>query len=420
MAASSRRNTIGLAAVALLGALALAQGWLAERRPAAAEERVSGEIAVTSTADRGEGSLREAIFAADSADGRMRIVLHASPIRLRSPLPPLANPRGISIESALPEAQVDLAGVTGGPAFEIRSPHSRIVGVSLVNAPGTAVRVAASQFVLTGGRIAQCGEAVTSAEGSTGLLVEKMRLEGNGVGIRLEAAEPSITIRDNQFSGHRDAGIWAVRPPASTGDAAEPAQIHGNRFERDRLSVVAANIAVSVHDNEFVGSREFAVMLLGPGATVRANQVRDGEGIGIYAQGAPRVVIEANDVGRNRTLGVMVRDSAGATVRGNRVYGNGYGMAFVLGERASPVAVVDNSVLGQRHDGIVVIGDSPMVRGNRTLNNGAAGLRVLDVSSPAAESILAAPFLEGNTLTGNVLNDVVRGVYRIESERGTK
>jgi hypothetical protein len=92
-------------------------------------------------------------------------------------------------------------------------------------------------------------------------------------------------------------------------------------------------------------------------------------------------------------------------------------MAFVLGESGNPVAVVDNAVLSQRYDGIVVIGDSPMVRGNRTLNNGQAGLRVMDVSSRAAARILALPFLEGNTVSGNLLNEVVRGDYRVETER---
>lgn len=417
MPAIDRRNALAFATVALLGVLAIVQDRLADRRPAAAEDRVADEWVVTSGADRGDGTLREAIFAADTANGRVRILVRAARIELRSPLPPLVNPRGISIEAGLPEVVVDLSEIGGGTAIEVRGSHSQIVGITLANAPAQALRVAATDFRLAKGRITGNAEGVAAAEGSGGLVIEQMRFDGNGIGVRIEVVEGQATVRDNHFAGHKEAAVWAVRPADATTAAGSVLAITGNHFEGDRVSVVAGNAPVLLEKNEFVRSREFAVMLIGGGATVRANQVRDGEGIGIVAHDAPRALIEGNDIGRNRALGLLVRNSAGATVRGNRVYGNGYGMAFVLGESGNPVAVVDNAVLSQRYDGIVVIGDSPMVRGNRTINNGQAGLRVMDVSSRTAARILATPFLEGNTVSGNLLNEVVRGDYRVDTER---
>ena len=420
MPAIQRRNALAFATVALLGVLALVQDRLADRRPAAAEDRVAGERVVTSGADRGDGSLREAIFAADTANGRVRILVRTPRIELRSPLPPLVNPSGISIEAGLPEVVVDLAEAGGGAALEVRGGRSQIVGITFANAAGVALQVTAADFRLANGGMAGNAEGLVAGEGSRGLVVERTRFEGNGTGVRIDAVEGAATLRDNRFSRHKEAAVWVVRPPDAPTLSGSLVAITGNHFEGDRISVVAGNAPVALERNEFVRSREFAVMLLGGGATVRANQLRDGEGIGIVAHDAPRALIEGNDIGRNRALGLLVRNSPGATVRGNRVHGNGYGMAFVLGESGNPVAVVDNAVLSQRYDGIIVIGDSPMVRGNRTLSNGQAGLRVMDVSSRAAARILAAPFLEGNTLSGNLLNEVVRGDYRLDAERGPR
>lgn len=416
----SPRDRLAVAAVGLLGALALVQHWLADRRPPAAEHRVAHEIIVTSGDDRGEGSLREAIFAADSAGARTRIVLRTPRIRLRSPLPPLVNPHGIILQADSAGTEIDLSGVASGAAIEVRGDHSQIVGVSLVGAPGTAIQVAARSFSLTGGRIGGCGEALRVGEGSSGLTVENMSFAANGTGVRIDVAAAGTVIRDNRFTGHKEAAIWVVQPADAHSPASASVAITGNRFRGDRLSVVAAHAPVTVERNEFLANREAALLVLGGGVRVRNNQVRDGEGVGVMLHGAARTLVEGNEISRNRALGILVRDSGGATVRANRLYGNGYGMAFVLGDTGNPVTVSENAVSNHLYDGIVVIGDSPVVQRNRTLHNGQAGVRVLDVSSRTAARIVAVPFLEANTMAGNLLNDVVRGDYRIDNEKGAR
>src|SRR3954470_7683211 len=105
----NRRSAIAAGVVALLGAFALAYDRFAEHRPTAVEERVSDEWVVTSGADRGDGTLREAIFAADTAGRRVRILVRTPRIELQGPLPPLVNAAGVAIEAGLPEVVLDLA-----------------------------------------------------------------------------------------------------------------------------------------------------------------------------------------------------------------------------------------------------------------------------------------------------------------------
>ena len=419
MVTTRRRDRVGLAAVAVLGALALAQNWFEDRRPAAPESRAVREIVVTSGEDRGEGSLREAIFAAATTQGRARILLRTPRIRLETPLPPLVNASGVSIEAEGP-CEIDLAGVAEGPAIEVHGAHSQLVGVALLNSPVEALRVAAPRFRLSGGRVSGNAVGLQVLAGGDGLAVEQVRFDDNGVGIRLEAAAPGMAIRDNRFAAHREAAVWLVRPDDAPILAAQLVSVSGNRFERDRVSVVVANVPVAIERNEFIGNREVAILILGGGVTARVNQVRDGQGIGIIAQGAPRATIEGNEVTRNRALGVLVRHSGGSSVHNNRVYGNGYGMAFVMGESGNPVLVHDNAVMSQQYDGIVVIGDSPVIRRNRTLSNGHAGMRLYDLKLHNAPRIESHPFLESNTMAGNLLNEIVRGEYRVDGDRARK
>src|SRR5437660_9171159 len=105
----NRRNLLALGAVALLGLLAVMQYWVASRRPLSPELSAAQELQVISDADRGPGSLREAIFTADSAHQRVRILLRVSRIVLQSPLPPLVNPRRVIIESAGNHPEIDPA-----------------------------------------------------------------------------------------------------------------------------------------------------------------------------------------------------------------------------------------------------------------------------------------------------------------------
>ncbi len=410
------RARLGIAAVALFGLLALAQHLFDAARPPGAERRVAGEIIVTSGADRGEGSLREALFAAATAPGRTRIVVRTPAIALKSALPPLVNPAGTVIEGQGERVEIDASAAGKAPVLDITSAQSHVSGISIVGAPGPAILVRAADFRLHDAGIARSAVAVHATQAAQGLTIERARLVDNGIGVRIEAPARGMAVRDSQFSGHREAAVWMVLPESAPVDETRRVLIFGNRFDGDRIGVVAGNLSALVERNELIGARETALHVVGRGVALRGNQVRGGAGIGVLLHDAPRVLVEQNDISGQKSLGMLVRASGGATVHRNRIHANAYGMAFVLGAAGSPVMVSENTVLTQRFDGIVVIGDSPVVRRNDTLNNGHAGLRVLDFQPASGSVVRSAPFLEENRTSGNGQGEVVRGLYRAAAQ----
>jgi hypothetical protein len=75
----------------------------------------------------------------------------------------------------------------------------------------------------------------------------------------------------------------------------------------------------------------------------------------------------------------------------------GYGMAFVLGAEGGPSTAVDNTVIEPKFNGIDVVGDSPIIRGNQVLRPRALALNVKDFTPPSGATVQSKPFLEKNT-----------------------
>ena len=410
------RARLAIGAVGVLGALAVFQYWIAERRPDGSELTSSREFVVTSSADSGQGSLREAIFAADSARGRARIVIGVNEIVLRSPLPPLVNPAGIVVEAAHPGVLIDGREISTGALLEIAAPDSVVQGLRFVNAPAEALLIRADGFRLSRSSISDSDEGVVLAPGLHSLLVENMEFAGNRIGLRLESTGAGVIVRNNRFSGHRDAAVWAVRGTASDGPGLAGFALRSNRFESDRMGLVLANTAASVENNEFIKSVETAIYLIGAGAVVRGNRIRAGGGIGIFADMTRGTLIEFNEIDHNQTLAVLVRSSRDALVQRNRMHNNGYGMGFVLNEVGARNVAADNTMLTQHLDGIIVIGDSPILRNNQALQNRGAGIRLLDFVPVGEAKVRSSPLLERNTLEGNSTDEPARGEYRARAE----
>ena len=406
-------NRLAIGAVVLLGLLALLQHWLVNLRPVSPELRAAREFDVTSPADRGPGSLREAIFAADTAPQRARIVLRTPRVLVHSPLPPLVNPLGIVIESGVQLAEVDGGSIGNGPVFDVDAPDSVISGIRISNASEQAILVRADGFRLLNANLANCDEGLHAVAGVKNLVIEKSSFQENRIGVWLTSAESGVILRNNRFHGHKDAAIWVVR--GSGFDAAQGSkfEIQDNHFEEDRMSIVLGNIPALVENNEFLKAREAAVYLIGQGAIVRNNRIRDGAGIGVFAQTSQGTVIENNEMDHNRALAVLIRSSSNDLVQKNRLYDNGYGIAFVLGERERPNVAVENSLLGQQYDGMIVIGNSPVLKNNRSMNNRLAGLRILDFFPLTGTKVASEPFLDHNTIVGNKFNEPIHGEYRV-------
>jgi parallel beta-helix repeat protein len=388
----NRRAAISLAVVAVLAAFVGLAFWHQTREKSAAVAEDSAAINVTSAGDRGPGSLREALFIAAAAHGAARIVLRVPKISLATALPPLVNAQGLRLLSPLEGGtEIDASALPSGQVFDVAAANVSIESIRIRNCKGAAILLRASNFRLQSTAIESCDIGVDVAENVKDALVEGNRFSGNRVGIRVAASNRNSTIVKNEFSAHRDAGIWAVRAEPETSSAG--LSIRENRFSKERVGILTANIAVALERNELIDSAEMAMQLMGTGAIARGNRISGGRGMGIVAENARGTVIENNELDGLTAYGIMVKASADALVRGNRVHNSGYGLAFVIG--SSPSTAIDNTIIEPRFNGIDVIGDSPVLRDNRVLRPRGLAYKAVDFDSDG-KKIRSQPFLEGN------------------------
>ena len=135
----SLRLKLAMGLLALLGAFALVSRWPGSAVFTGNRSTANLEIDVTTSADRGPGSLREALFRADGAPGSARITIRVTKVSLASPLPPLVNPHGISIVAATPGAEIDGHALNDAPVFDVDAEHVSITGLTIGNCPGSAM-----------------------------------------------------------------------------------------------------------------------------------------------------------------------------------------------------------------------------------------------------------------------------------------
>ncbi len=391
----SRRSVLAIGVVALLGALALLGKWYETTRTKPGRATDHPAVSVTSGADRGPGSLREALFVAAAAEGKAGIAIQVARITLESALPPLANPHGISIAAREPGTEIDAQALKDGPVFDVAGADSSISGVRIRNCAGAAVLVRSVRFRLDSTAIEACEVGVEVAENAADLVLERNRFTQNRVAVRFAAANKHITLANNEFAQNKDAGVWAVRgePDLRNGTI----EVRDNTFNKERAGMVVGNIAILLERNQLNGAREAAIHLLGAGAVVRGNRISGGDAMGIVVENASAAVVEGNELDRVAAYGVMVRGSANALVRGNRIQRCGYGMAFVLNDARSPNTAVENTIIEPQYNGIDVIGDSPILRRNRVLQAHALALHVEDFKPQDGAKVPAHPFLDNNS-----------------------
>jgi parallel beta-helix repeat protein len=408
------------ACVFLLGLLSLALPMLASLRPAPPELQAVREIRVGSGADAGPGSLREAIFAADRASERARVLIEVPGITLKTPLPPLINPKGIVLDAESSRCEIDAGALAGVPVIDVAAPHSVVSGLRIRGAAGQALLIHAEGVALRRIAVRESNLGVFVTEGSDDFRLDEAEFEGNVIGLQLPPGPLRARVRNNRFQGHTRAAVWAVAPRSTPAPGARVIDLRGNRFDRDAIGVVLINVPGRVERNQFSGERVAAVYLTGAGAAVRWNRISAGERFGVYADATEGTPIEENELDHNDAGGVLVRSARDTLVRGNRLYDNGYGIVVLFGSRTSPNTLAGNLILQQRHDGLYVVGGSPVVRENQVRNSGGAGLRVLDFIWGERPREVAEPLLAENILTGNKPDHPLRGEYRVDPDDGRK
>lgn len=389
-----RRSILAIIVFLAIGALVIAGRSLETRRTARDSLSNILAVSVTNGADRGAGSLREALFVVATAPGRARISLDVPKITLETVLPPIVNSHGVRIVARPAGSEIDASGLSGGPVLDVASASTSLEGVVIRKCPGAAILVRADRFNLDGATVEGCDVGVDVAEGAHDLLLERNRFIDDRLGVRFAASSPDTAVIANLFSGEKDAGVWAVRGQP---DLRGAISVRNNRFEQDHAGIVAGNVAILIGQNDITGSQAEAVDLIGAGAVVRGNHVSGGAGMGIIAEGARAAVIEGNELDRFAAYAIMVRGSSAVLVRDNRLYYCAYGMAFVLGDPRNPSTAVGNIIMEPRYDGIDVLGDSPILRRNQVLRPHALALRLQDFQSPGGRQVASAPFLDHNS-----------------------
>jgi Right handed beta helix region len=394
----ARRPILAIVVFALVAGLVAAGRWYEMQRtaPEALSSSSTITVNVTNGADRGPGTLREALFVVATAQSAARITLNVPQIVLDMPLPPIVNSHGISIVARAGGSEIDAHSLSGGPVLDVAAANTSVSGITVRNCPGAAILVRAVRFRIESATLQACDVGVDVAENASDLLITRNRFADDRVGVRLAASSRDTAIVANDFSTDRDAGIWAVRSDPDVRGAA--ISVRDNRFERDRAGIVTGNVSIVIEHNELTGAQDAAVHLLGYGAVVRGNRVSGGPGMGIVSEAASNPVIETNELDGLAAYGILVRGSRSALLRANRLYNCAYGIGFVLGDPRNPSTAADNVIIEARYDGIDVVGDSPILRRNRVLRPHAFALRVQNFQPPGGALVRAAPFLDGNEL----------------------
>jgi parallel beta-helix repeat protein len=410
---TSVRIVVAVVVLLLLGGLAALGWWYQTRQRAPAAASAALTVNVTSAADRGPGTLREALFIVAAANGKADVLLKVNSIAPESLLPPLVNPHGVRIVAQEGGTEIDAHALAGGPVLDVAGANTSLVGLTLRNCPGTAILLRAAQFHLQGSTVESCDVGVDVAENARDVLLERNRFVGDRIGVRLAASAPNTVISGNEFSNNKDAGLWAVRgEPDARGTAVT---VRENRFNADRSGIVAANVAVLIERNEFTDAPEGAIHLLGAGAVVRGNHVSGGPGMGIIVETASESIIENNELDHLLAYGIMVRGSANVLLHANRIVNCGYGLAFVLGDARRPSTAVDNTIIEPQFNGIDVVGDSPILRHNQVLQPRALALHVTDFQPPDGAKVASHPFLDDNNFkadSASVASNEAAGTVR--------
>ena len=391
----SRRSMIAIAVFLVVAALVFAGRSFEARRAGAESLSNTISLRVTNGADRGPGTLREALFLAATAPGPTRISLQVPRISLATPLPPIVNPRGVSIVARPSGSEIDAHALSSGPALDVAAANVSLDGLAIRNCANAAILVRAVHFSLENATLEACDVGVDVAENAHDLLLEHNRFINDRLGVRFTASSSDTTVAANEFSGEKDAGLWAVR--GETDLQPGTISVRANRFDADHSGMIAGNINVIAEQNEFSGAQVAAVDLVGAGVVVRGNRVSGGSGMGIIAEGVRAAVIDDNELNGLAAYGIMIRGSGNALVRANRLYDCAYGMAFVLGDTRNPSTAVDNIIIEPRYDGIDVVGDSPILRRNHVLNPHAFALRVEEFQRPDGSKVVSTPFLDHNS-----------------------
>ncbi|MFM1921364.1 MAG: hypothetical protein RLZZ303_2998 [Candidatus Hydrogenedentota bacterium] len=291
-----------------------------------ASAALADDFTVTSNADDGVGTLREAITAANASDSNpdtITIDLPAeSAIALFSPLPPIAAQGPVTVVSNL-DITIDASGIGENEnAITVSSPGVSISGLRINGAPGSGILIVAANATVTASL-----------------------LDGNGTGITIEVGV-NATIGGIESSA-RNIIINSARAGISISGNAPGFSILGNYLGIDLDGNAAGNgsvgISISGATLGQVGN------LSGNGGNVISGNDQGG----ISISGSSGLSIRGNTIGLdpaqnievpNGGPGISISGGSNLTIGepGNVIAGNGGGGIFLL--NTTGVTITSNRV----------------------------------------------------------------------------
>ncbi len=273
--AMRRRSIVAVSVFVLLAAVVAAGHWYETRqvKPVANAEK-SQTVHVTNAEDRGPGTLREALFVVAGATGPRTISIEVPEIRIETSLPALVNARGITLVGQAGGARIDASALNSGPVLDVSGPNTGIEAITISKCPAAGILVRAVHFRLSASTIESCDVGVEIADNASDTLLERNKFRKNRVGVRFGASGHNTAVASNEFSQHKDAGLWAVRSAPDSHD--DVIGIHDNKFTEENAGIVAGNIPVLVERNDFINAHDADVHVVGAGAVIRGNRISGG------------------------------------------------------------------------------------------------------------------------------------------------
>jgi hypothetical protein len=321
-------------------------------RPERLESRlalVATTFTVSTLADSGPGSLRQALLDANASAGLDTIDFAvAGVIRVGAAALPVIT-EGVVVDGTTapgfartPVVRIDYQN-TAGLTIAAGGVGTGVLALSLVDAAGAGVTIAASDTILAGNRIGLWGDGVTvEPNRGDGVLVQA-GAHGNAIGV---GSEKSFRL-SNVISGNLGNGITIAG-----GD--------GN--------VVAANY-------------------IGTDATGRIPLGNRGHGIHLTAGAASNLIGGEATGGNDPTAGVFVRPPQGNLVSANRGCGvriDGGATLNQLSGNFVGTTASGNAALGNWKDGVAIVG--------------------ADFNGLLGTTAIQQPFVYYNVLSGNLSN----------------
>jgi hypothetical protein len=355
----------GPVAEVLSGALMLVRRNLEEAAASTAPERAASTTALVTTtsvnntfvvstlADAGAGSLRQAIIDANAATGADAITFDvAGTIRVgNTALPTITGTTVIDGTSAPGYAQKPVVRIdfqnTEGLTLAATANDSEILGLSLVDASGAGLTIAASDTIIDGNYIGIREDGRTPEGNRGGGVLITNGADGNIIG----NLSPWNFVLANVISGNRGNGVTIAGGEANT---------------------IAANY-------------------IGTDSSGKRSVANRGTGIQLTAGAAGNLIGGQESAGNNPTQGTFVRPPQGNLISGN----TGDGVLIDDGARGNQLSgnfigtdASGNAALGNRGDGVAVVDadeteligttslEDPFVFYNVVSGNHGNGLRV--------------------------------------------